>query len=50
MDFLRNLRIERTSFWIGFIAGMLFLWLLSSLRRFVPFAIKSAQKTNPNCS
>jgi HEAT repeat protein len=44
MDFLRNLRIERTSFWIGFIAGMLFLWLLSSLRRFIPFATKAIKK------
>jgi HEAT repeat protein len=44
MDFLRNLRIERTSFWIGFIAGMLFLWLLSSLRRFIPFAIRAIKK------
>jgi HEAT repeat protein len=44
MDFLSNLRIERTSFWIGFIAGMLFLWLLSSLRRFIPFAIRATKK------
>jgi HEAT repeat protein len=44
MDFLRNLRIERTSFWIGFIAGMLFLWLLSSLRRFFPFIIRAIKK------
>ena len=44
MDFLRNLRIERTSFWIGFVAGMLFLWLLSSLRRFFPFIIRAIKK------
>jgi HEAT repeat protein len=44
MDFISNLRIERTSFWIGFIAGMLFLWLLSSLRKFIPFAIKAFKK------
>jgi HEAT repeat protein len=44
MDFLRNLQIERTSFWIGFIAGMLFLWLLSSLRKFIPFATRAVKK------
>jgi len=44
MDFLRNLRIDRTSFWIGFVAGMLFLWILGSLRRFIPFAVKAIRK------
>lgn len=44
MEFLRNLRIDRTSFWIGFVAGMLFLWILSSLRRFIPFAIKAIRR------
>jgi hypothetical protein len=44
MEFLNNLRIDRTSFWIGFVAGMLFLFILSSLRRFIPFIIKSIRK------
>jgi HEAT repeat protein len=44
MDFLRNLRIDRNSFWAGFIAGMLFLWILSSLRRFIPYATRAIKK------
>lgn len=44
MDFLRNLRIDRTSFWIGFVAGILFLFILSNLRRFIPFIVKAIRK------
>ena len=32
MGFLRNLDFDRTSFWLGFLAGFLFLWLLGRLR------------------
>lgn len=32
MDFLRDLDFDRTSFWIGFLAGFLFMWLLGRLR------------------
>lgn len=32
MDFLRNLEIDRSSFWIGFLAGFLMMWLLGRLR------------------
>jgi len=32
MGFLRNLDLDRTSFWLGFLAGFLFLWLLGRLR------------------
>lgn len=32
MGFLRNLDFDRTSFWLGFLAGFLTLWLLGRLR------------------
>ncbi len=32
MNFLRNLAIDRNSFWIGFLAGFLLMWLLGRLR------------------
>lgn len=32
MGFLRNLDLDRTSFWLGFLAGFLTLWLLGRLR------------------
>ncbi len=32
MNFLRNLDIDRTSFWVGFLAGFLLMWLLGRLR------------------
>jgi HEAT repeat protein len=37
---LRNIQIDRLSFWIGFIAGALFWWMLSTIRAFLPGFIK----------
>lgn len=34
--FLQNLAIDRVSFWIGFVAGGLFLWFLSKLKILLP--------------
>lgn len=40
MDFLRNLQIDRISFWIGFAAGIVFAWLASTLKRYLPDFLK----------
>lgn len=44
MDFLRDFRIDRNSFWAGFLAGMLFFWILSSMRKFIPYATRMIKK------
>ena len=47
MGFLRSMQFERLSFWFGFLAGILFLWLLGKLkpgfRQFREFIKKSFQ-------
>ena len=40
MDFLRNLQIDRISFWIGFVAGAIFAWLAATLSRYLPAFLK----------
>jgi hypothetical protein len=44
INFFRNLQINRNSFWLGFIAGALFLWLISKLRVYLPGIIKYFRK------
>jgi HEAT repeat protein len=36
LRFLSGLHLDRNSFWIGFLAGSLFLWLLNRLRPLLP--------------
>lgn len=40
INFFRNLEIDRASFWLGFIAGALFLVIVNVMRRFLPGFIK----------
>ncbi len=40
MEFLRNLQIDRISFWIGFAGGIIFAWLASTLKRYLPDFLK----------
>lgn len=44
IDFLRNLQIDQTSFWLGFVAGALFLWIASRLRTYIPGTVKFLSK------
>ena len=41
LRFLSNLDLDRNSFWIGFLAGSLFLWLLNRFRHLLPAMIDS---------
>jgi HEAT repeat protein len=41
LRFLSNLNLDRNSFWIGFLVGGLFLWLLNRLRPLLPGIIDS---------
>ena len=41
LRFLSGLHLDRNSFWIGFLAGSLFLWLLNRLRPLLPGMIDS---------
>ncbi len=45
ISFFRNLKIDRNSFWLGFLAGALFTWLISMLRIYLPGVIKYVRKT-----
>jgi HEAT repeat protein len=40
IDFFRNLRISSSSFWLGFISGILSAWILSRLWVFIPKIIQ----------
>lgn len=40
IGFIRNISIDRLSFWLGFIAGILFWWLVSILRVHLPGWLK----------
>jgi hypothetical protein len=39
IEFIQQFPVERTSFWFGFLAGMLFFWFLSRVRTLGPRAI-----------
>ena len=43
-NFLKNLEIDRISFWLGFIAGALFLFIFNILRKFIPGLIKTTRQ------
>lgn len=36
ISFLRNLKISSSSFWLGFLTGILFAWIVSRLRIYIP--------------
>lgn len=36
IQFLRNFRLNPTSFWVGFAAGLILAWVLIQLRRYLP--------------
>ena len=42
--FLRNFELDRLSFWLGFIAGILLLWLLRRMRPWVARLIQSLRE------
>jgi hypothetical protein len=44
INFFRNLEIDRVSFWLGFVAGALFLFLLNIARKFLPGLIKATRQ------
>ena len=44
INFFRNLEIDRISFWLGFIAGALFLFLFNIVRKFLPQIIKATRQ------
>lgn len=44
MDFFRNLHVDSISFWLGFIGGILFAWVLSRLRTYLPATIQFIRK------
>lgn len=39
--FFSNLHIDRLSFWIGFLGGILFWWVIARIRQVIPQVIKS---------
>lgn len=39
IEFLQQFPIERTSFWSGFLAGMLFFWIINRMRALIPRAV-----------
>jgi len=41
---LRNYQLDQNSFWLGFIAGLIFIYILSKLRIYIPGIIKLAQQ------
>lgn len=41
ISFFRNLNITSSSFWLGFLSGVLFAWLLSRLRIYIPKSIRA---------
>jgi hypothetical protein len=44
ISFFRNLKISSPSFWLVFLSGLLFAWLLSRLRIYIPRVIRAFQK------
>ena len=44
INFLRNLKISPSSFWLGFLTGVLFAWILSRLRIYIPKVIRIFRK------
>lgn len=40
LEFFRNIQIDTTSFWLGFLAGALFFWVLSRLRAYLPATMR----------
>lgn len=44
MGFLQNLNISSGSFWLGFLSGILFLWIISRLVIYIPKFIRSLRK------
>lgn len=44
LNFFRNLEISSTSFWLGFLSGILFAWILSRLRIYIPSLINALRK------
>ena len=44
ISFLRDLKISSSSFWLGFLTGILFAWILSRLRIYIPKLIKVFRK------
>jgi HEAT repeat protein len=44
INFLRNLQIDQISFWLGFLAGILFGWLITLIRRNLPLFINYGRK------
>jgi HEAT repeat protein len=41
LPFLRNFRLDRFSFWLGFLAGSLIWWLLGIIRPQIPLLLKA---------
>jgi hypothetical protein len=44
-SFIRDLFSDRNTFWLGFLAGALFLWLLSKSRLYLPVLFKFFKRT-----
>ena len=44
ISFLRDLKISSSSFWLGFLTGILFAWILSSLRIYISKLIRVFRK------
>ena len=44
ISFLRNLKISSSSFWLGFLSGILFAWIISRLRVLLPKLISAFRK------
>jgi hypothetical protein len=44
ISFLPNLKISSSSFWFGFLTGILFAWILSRLRIYIPKTIRAIRK------
>ena len=40
LDFIRNINLDRISFWLGFLAGAIAFFLLGKLRRVLSFLQK----------
>ena len=44
MNFLQNINISSSSFWLGFLGGILFFWIVSRLIIYIPKTIKISRK------
>jgi hypothetical protein len=40
IDLFSNLELDKLSFWLGFIAGIIFIWLIRNLWRYLPRALQ----------